>query len=142
MAVLPKRILAIDVGERRIGLAIADAKNKLPNPFKTIINSDTVLDEICKTIDDESIDTLVVGLPRNLDGKETQQTKYVINFVDDLKLKTNLKLYLEDEALSSVRAKNFLRLTDKPYKKEAIDALAASYILDDFLISHKELFNA
>jgi len=141
MAVLPSRILAVDVGERRIGLAVADSSNRLPKPYKTLANNESILQTISQVIKDESIDILVIGLPRSLDGEDTAQTRYVRTFADSLKAVTEAKLYFEDEALSSVRAEQLMQAKHRPIVKADIDSLAASYILDDFLFSHRELFN-
>ena len=89
----------------------------------------------------KSIDILVIGLPRSLDGEDTAQTRYVRTFADSLKAVTEAKLYFEDEALSSVRAEQLMQAKHRPIVKADIDSLAASYILDDFLFSHRELFN-
>lgn len=134
-------IMALDVGERRIGLAIASSASRLSSPFKTIVNSDSVLVELGEIISQESINLLVVGLPRSLEGNNTSQTDFSRVFADKLKVSVDIPVYLEDEALSSVRAKNTLEDRGQDYKKEDIDSLAACYILDDFMNHHKEVIN-
>ena len=138
---LPRRILAIDVGERRVGLAIADTSNCLPRPFNTLANTENIFKEICQVVNSESVDTIVVGLPRNLDGEETAQTRYARKFAKNLQAYTTADLYFEDEALSSVRAENDMKLMKNPTANQSVDALAASYILDDFLLNHKDEFH-
>ncbi len=131
-------MLALDVGEVRVGMATANSIAKLSSPFKTLIHSDQTLDDIQQIINDENIGILVVGLPRNLDGKETDQTQYVRKFTDGLQDMVNIPVFFEDEALSSVRAKKTLEQDNKPYRKEDVDSLAACYILDDFMVNHPE----
>ena len=126
-------ILALDVGEKRIGLAITSVIAKLPRPYNTINNEVGVWDKLTQIINNESIDMLVVGLPRNLDGGETEQTKYARTFATKLGHHVNLPVVLQDEALTSRKAEAELRSTSKQYDKGAIDSLAATYILEDYL---------
>ncbi len=134
-------MLALDVGERRVGVALANSIARLSSPFKTLIHSDQTLDDIQRIIKEESIGILVIGLPRNLDGKETDQTQYVRKFSDGVQDLINIPMYFEDEALSSVRAKETLEESKKDYNKEDIDSLAACYILDDFMTNHPEVID-
>jgi putative Holliday junction resolvase len=135
-------ILALDVGERRVGVALANSIAKLSNPLVTIIQTDQILSDIKDIIKKESADILVIGLPRNLNGEDTDQTRYVREFKDKLEAKVNLPIYFQDEALSSVRAKKILEQSKKPYKKEDVDSLAACYIMDDFMANQKEVLYA
>lgn len=134
-------ILALDVGERRVGTALANSVARLSSPYKTLIHSNNILSDIKEIINKEAIDVLVVGLPRNLDGQDTDQTKYVRQFSDKLRVIVDVPMYFEDEALSSVRAKQALENGKKAYKKEDIDSLAACYILDDFMANQLEVIN-
>ena len=130
------RLLALDVGERRVGVALANSVARLSSPLVTLSNTEDIIDDIKLIIADEGVDMVIVGLPKNLSGEDTAQTKYVREFTDQLKLKVDLPTYFEDEALSSVRAKKTLDDGGKPYKKEEIDSLAACYILDDFMANN------
>ena len=85
------------------------------------------------------IDGIVVGLPLGLDGQETDQTKWLRGFIDDLKKAVSLPFYFENEALSSVRAESELESRGKKYQKEDIDSLAACFILEDFLNNNLEI---
>lgn len=123
-------ILALDVGERRIGVAIASIVTRLPRPLTTIIQSETVMGDIATIIRDHHVTTLVVGLPRSLSGDETQQTASVRSFAAQLPLQP---VYFQDEALTSRQAEAELRQRKTPYVKEDVDALAATYILEDYL---------
>ncbi len=134
---MASNILALDVGGTRIGLAVASTIARIAHPFLTILNSDTVIDDLRDVIKREAIDILVVGLPRNLEGQETAQTAVARAFAEQLAV-LGLPLHLQDEAATSVKAKAELESRGKPYLKGDIDALAATYILDDFLQTFAE----
>lgn len=133
MAIKNGYILALDVGERRVGTAIASPIAKLAQPFKTLDNSDDIWSEILQVIKQEDISTLVVGLPRSLSSQDTQQTLNVRNFAAKLHKLTNIEPVLQDEALTSHQAEAELRARGTKYAKGDIDALAATYILNDYL---------
>lgn len=126
-------ILALDVGAQRIGVARASTIAKIASPLTTIINNDDVVDAIAKLISQEDAGALVVGFPRNLQSQETAQTRSVQDFVKILQEHITLPVYFQDEALTSNKAEAELEARRKPYAKGDIDALAATYILDDFL---------
>jgi putative Holliday junction resolvase len=83
--------------------------------------------------DDREVTQLVAGLPRGLDGQETAQTQYARMFGDQLAAQLQLPVYYQDEAVTSQQAKAELEARGKPYAKGEIDALAATYILEDYL---------
>ena len=128
-----KTILALDVGERRIGLASSSAQIWIASPLTTLENGPDFFNELNKIISENSVILIVVGWPRSLDGESTQQTAYVEDFVGRLKQHTSLEVQLQDEALTSLKAKDELESRDKAYSKADIDALAACYILEDYL---------
>ena len=134
-------LLALDVGERRVGTALASTASRLSSPNKTLNQSDQIWDEIGNIIEKEDIGIVVIGLPRNLNGDETDQTRYVREFSDKFATHFDIPFFLEDEALSSVRAKESLDSSGKNYAKEDIDSFAACYILDDFMANHPEDLN-
>lgn len=138
MPITPDYALALDVGSKRIGVAIASLSFKLPRPLCTLMNDDTFLKRLNDLIKTEAIGVLVVGLPRGLEGQETGQTKYVRDFVDQLKTHIDLPINFQDEALTSTWAEAELTARGKIYQKGDIDALAATYILEDYLIQPKE----
>lgn len=123
-------MIALDVGERRIGVAIANMASRLPRPLTTLQNDHTTLAEIKKIVSTESVEQVVVGLPRNLSGDDTDQTRYVREFAQSLE---GISVKFQDEALTSKKAESELRSRGKPYEKSDIDALAATYILEDYL---------
>lgn len=130
---LDSSLIALDVGERRIGVAIANVVARLPRPLDTIINDSKTVESIKKLVERESAGQLVVGLPRGMDGQETEQTRIVRAFAEELARNIQIPIYLQDEALTSRLAEEELQVKFKHYDKTMIDALAAAYILEDFL---------
>ncbi len=126
------KILGLDIGAVRIGVAIATSGVNIASPLMTIDNSDEVIDKIRKLIEDNHVDIVVVGLPRGLEGQTTAQTEYVLEFIDRLTA-AGLNIRSQDEALTSVKAEDELKARRKRYNKEDVDALAATYILEDYL---------
>jgi len=130
-------LMALDVGSKRIGVAVASAHARLPHPLTTLSNDEHIwltLSELCR---DESTGILVVGLPRGLDGQETSQTAYCRQFADEAQQRLGLPVVMQDEALTSVKAAAELA-NHKQSGKGDIDALAATYILEDYLREHHE----
>lgn len=130
-----KSIMALDVGEKRIGVALANSEVKMPNPLVTLANDTDFFKKLSKLIAQNNVTDLVVGLPRNLSGDDTAQTAYTRNFVDRLQEELNLPIHTIDEAGTSKQAEEELAERKKPYDKGEVDSLAACYILEDFLSS-------
>jgi putative Holliday junction resolvase len=127
-------ILALDVGDKRVGVAITSRAARLPRPLTTLERGEKFLDRLREVIMSESVDTIVVGLPRNLDSQHTAQTVAIESFTDKLSAEfKNLKIYSQDEALTSHQAETELQGRGKTYQKADIDSLAAVYILEDWL---------
>jgi len=134
-----RNFLSLDVGKVRIGLATANSISKLPSPVTTLPNDQDFLVELNKLIAENQINELVVGLPKSLEGNDTDQTIWLREFYENLKTKLNIPIHLENEALSSVRAETELKNIGRVYSKEDVDALAACFILDDFIKNNPEL---
>lgn len=128
-----QNILALDVGERRIGVAIANPIARIAQPLTTLQNDDQTFNQLKELLSEHEVGTIVVGLPRGLEGQETGQTKYVREFNEKLKLQTSFKTVYQDETITSVMAEEDLKRTKKSYSKEDIDMYAAAHILQDFL---------
>jgi len=126
-------VMALDVGSRRIGVALAHPTARLAQPLLTLDRSATTFDDIQKLIIEHDVSNIAVGLPRSLDGNITQQTRDTILFINQLRATTNIPVFEQDEALTSRQAETELIERAKPYTKADIDALAATYILQDFL---------
>ncbi len=134
--------MGIDVGQRRIGLAISDVTRTLARPLMTIevTNAEDgvrrVLSEITKLAgEDDSLSTIVVGLPVRLDGSPNDQTPRVAKFVAALKQQTGIAVVTADERLTSVEAESRLagHMKDWRERKKRLDAAAAAVLLQDFL---------
>jgi putative Holliday junction resolvase len=131
-------ILALDVGDRRIGVATANSVARIASPLTTLLRNDQTPADIARLIQREGVTALVVGLPRNLSGSHTPQTVAVEQFAATLQNVITVPLYWQDEALTSRKAEAELEARGKPYQKGDIDALSATYILEDFLRDNPE----
>lgn len=129
-------ILALDVGDTRIGVAAANSIARIASPLVTLHHTDTIFDDIQETIISQGASLLVVGLPRGLDGQETAQTEHIRAFAAELRQYVTIPMELQDEALTSQKAEAELDRRKKPYSKGDIDALAAAFILEDYLGEH------
>ena len=135
--------MGLDVGERRIGIAVSDATGTLARPLGVLRPSgldvdavDVVMTEIARlAAEEDGLGAIVVGLPRRLDGTATHLTPRVEHFARQLALKTALPVTLQDERLSSREAESRLALNDKNWRsrKARLDAAAAAVILQDYL---------
>jgi len=126
-------LIALDFGDARIGVAIANAEVRLATPLLTLQNDEHLWQELDRLLSENQIGTIVVGLPRGLDGQETAQTHKAEAFMMALRQHTAVPVHAQDEAATSLKAEEELQSRRKPYAKGDIDALAATYILEDFL---------
>src|ERR1019366_4783497 len=126
-AAVTTTIMALDVGERRIGIALADSQTRLPKALKTLERSPNFVNDMKDLIDDNRTSLLVIGLPRGLDGQTTDQTRKTEAFVADFQQDIKLPIHWQDEALTSKQAEAELNKRGKPYVKGDVDALAAVY---------------
>ena len=130
-------LLALDVGDKRIGVAIASLNSKLPKPLATLDDLETSIDMIQRIVGQEHVKAIVIGLPRNLAGQDTKQTKIVQDYGQKVSA-LGLPIFWQDEALTSQKAETELRDRGVSYNKGQVDALAATYLLDDFLSENRE----
>lgn len=126
------RILAIDVGEKRVGLAMTDELCIIASPFGFVEREKSV-EYIHNLIHKENIDHLVVGLPYLPSGGLGGQAVDVKAFVEDLTKIVNLPIEFENEMLTSVEAEKRLRIVKPKHVKGDVDAMAATIILESFL---------
>ena len=131
------RILALDMGEKRIGVAVSDALGITANPRESIIyksDQDTI-DSIINIVKEEQIGEIVVGLPLNINGSQSNFTKKVLGFAEELKKKTDVPVKTWDERLTSMQGERILLEADLSRKKrrQVIDKLAAQLILQNYL---------
>ena len=135
------RILAIDYGDVRVGLAISDLMQIIAKPYKTIKNTNhnEMFMQLENIIEENNIGKIIVGLPITLKGEYSQQTEKVISFVKELKLSINVDIDTYDERLSSLQAKKSLiqQGVKTGHNKEQIDQTAAAIFLQGYLDSAK-----
>ena len=131
------RVLALDFGLKRIGLALSDPEGRMALPYTTLIRKDNsqLLARIQDIVDQEKVECLVVGLPLGLNGEETLSTRQARNFARLLGRATSLPVHLQDETLTSSEASH--RLNESGLRgrrqKKVLDQLAATIILESFL---------
>jgi len=128
-------VLGLDVGSVRIGVALARTDVRIAQPLTTLEHTPEIFAAISGLIAKEGVTIVVVGWPRGLDGQETAQTKSTEAFVAALRQHISQPVYLQDEALTSRKAEAELQARKKLFSKGDVDALAATYILDDYLLT-------
>ena len=129
------RILGIDHGDVRIGIAMSDETEFLASPLCTVRNGKGAVDEIVALLNEHEVKQVVIGLPRNMNGSYGPATEKVRKFVAKLTEKTSVPIMEWDERLSTVSAHNDLRAAglDTRKHKEVIDKVAARIILQNYL---------
>ena len=135
------RALGVDVGGRRVGLAISDASGVLARPLGVMrVSGPEQVVRVAEAIaraaaEEDGLGLVVVGLPRRLDGTPNEQTAAVTAFVEALRARIPQPVMLQDERLSSVEAESRLALRDRDWRsrKRKLDAAAAAVILQDYL---------
>ena len=137
------RVLGIDYGERRIGLAVSDPSRTLARPLLTLASAGSLADRAAAVAaeagaiaaDADGLSAVVVGLPRSLDGTPHEQTTRVLAFVDLLRGGLDVPVMLQDERLTSVEADERLAARERSWRKRnaRLDAAAAAVILQDYL---------
>jgi len=130
------RVLGLDYGDSRIGLALSDPLKMIASPLKTISNksSEFIKKKLSDLIIDNDIELIVVGLPISLKGKETEQTKKVKLFIKKINC-FDIPIFTQDERLSSISAKKSLIIQKikTGHNKQLIDSTAAAIFLQQFL---------
>ena len=133
------RLLAIDYGARRVGLALSDPLKMIASPYRTIINegNSNLIMEIERIIIAEDVEQTIIGLPLGMAGQITEQTKKVKEFADKL-IARGIAIEYEDERWSSVAAKRSMKEQNikSGYNKELVDQTAAAIFLQQYLDRH------
>jgi len=136
------RVLGIDYGEKRIGLALSDATGLLASPWKRLANdanlaaaAKRLADEVRALQTDEGLDAIVIGLPRRLSGEPNDQTARVEKLAELLRSQVAVPISLQDERLTSHEAEELLARRERDWRrrKDHLDAMSAALILQDFL---------
>lgn len=136
---IKKRIVALDIGTKKIGVAVCDAMWLSAQPLKTILrnNDNTAYDEIRKICSEYLCDTILIGVPYNMDGSLGFQAKNCLNFIKPLE--EEFKILYQDERLSSSAAEEILKKQGKKYTKNKtlVDMVAASIILQEYIDNNR-----
>jgi putative holliday junction resolvase len=134
------KILALDYGTKRIGVAISDFSQKIAFPREYIANTPDALTKIAAIVQQEDVELIILGNPKSLKNTETAMTKEVHNFLESLQNKVTIKLQLLDERLSSKHMEKELIKADfsRQKRKETIDSSAACFLLQGYLDRTKE----
>lgn len=131
------RSLGLDIGDRRVGVAISDIEGILASPLETIANvdDDKTIVAILKLVTKYEVQHIVIGLPYSLDGSIGQQANKVMTFIDKLSKYTEIDISTQDERLSTVEAKHLLMQAGTKGDKIKLkrDAAAATLILQRYL---------
>lgn len=131
------RFLAIDLGDKRTGLAIGDDETRLASPLTVVevARGAALIDALADAIKEHAPDAIVLGLPLNMDGTEGPQAKLVREFGEQLRTRCDLELHYHDERLTSFAADQQMAGSGRTHKqkKRLRDALAAAEILRGFL---------
>jgi putative Holliday junction resolvase len=137
MTALKPRVLGLDVGSRRIGIAISDPLGLTAQGLPTLQrqNKRRDFEHLAKVVSDYQISEIVVGYPLRLSGLEGIQSEKMQLFAEDLRKKFGLPVHLWDERLTSTQANRLLRETDLSIKKrgQAVDRMAAILILQNWM---------
>lgn len=137
------RILGIDYGDSRVGIAVTDPLGITAQGLETIYhkgNDKIVLKKLDEILEKYPCETIVVGMPFNMDGSKTQRAEVTEKFIHKLKCKYNkIKIETMDERLTTVAAHKTMNFLDvnKSKKKEIVDTISAVYILEMYMNKNK-----
>ena len=143
IGMIGKRAIAFDIGNKRIGVAISDPFNEYAMPCETynrVGNFWTDVTAIAKIAEERGVGVIVCGIPYNFDGTESIQTVKTREFIEALQEKTSLPIVLEDERFTTMQAREtqIMGGVKRDDRKKTIDSIAASYILESYLIREKQ----
>lgn len=130
-------IMSVDLGKARTGIAVSDSGESFAFPKKVITeyNEEKLIDKICETAKELGAEMMVVGVPKNMDGSSGWRADECIAIADKIKEKSGIEVNMWDERCTTVSAYTYLNMTDTRGKKrkEVVDAVAATIILEDYL---------
>lgn len=136
--IMEKRIIAFDIGDKRIGIAASDPFNTFALPGTTYFRTKSAeadAESLARIVKEKDAGLIVCGLPLNFDGTESVQTEKTRRFVELLKSKTDVPVVFEDERFTTMEAERVLIAggVRRENRKQSIDSIAASYILEGYL---------
>ncbi|MDP8203037.1 MAG: Holliday junction resolvase RuvX [Candidatus Tenebribacter mawsonii] len=129
------RLMGIDFGDVRIGIALSDPLQIIAQPYKVIPNNEDTFSEISRIIKNEEVEKIILGLPQNLSGEDTKKTLEVREFFEILKSKIQIPIIFWDERYTSVEANEELKQMGYTIaeSRKVIDKVAASIILKSYM---------
>ena len=138
-----ERVVALDIGSKRIGIAVSDPFNSYALPDDAYIctkNLEQDIVNIRQILQDKLATIIVCGMPLNVDGTESVQTVRTKKFIEALKKVVNLPIVTVDERYTSISARESLQMqnTQKNRKSGRVDSVAACYILEEYLNQSKK----
>lgn len=131
-------LLALDIGEKRIGVARANSIALIAEPLNTLTNNDEFFNRLSDLIDEHKVSLLIIGSPKNLNDNPTEQTRYTHDFAKKIASTIKVPIMFQNEALSSVTARDRLSRANRNYDKSEVDATAATVILETFIESNMD----
>lgn len=135
---LMTRYLALDLGDRRIGIAVSDAAGMIARPLEVLRRGARVADyaHLQRLVDQHGIEAIIVGLPLNMDGSEGPQALWVRDYGLALAEALGVPVHFWDERLTTVEATDLLHAQGKQAERDSLDAVAAAVILQSYLDAH------
>ena len=131
------RLMGIDFGDARVGIALSDPLMIMSQGYKTIQNdgTDALYEEIVSIIKEKEVTKIVIGLPKNMDNSQGFRTDATMEFAEKLKTYTDVEVDFSDERLTTVSAHGFLNEMNVRGKKRkgAVDTLSAALILETYM---------
>ena len=139
---IQKRVIAFDIGDRRIGVAVSDPFNEYAMPCETYFRTHNFradVSAIAKIAEEKGVGTIVCGLPVYTDGVESEQTQKTRSFIDALAKATAIPVVTEDERFTTMQARETQMMggVKRENRKKTVDSIAASYILESYLTREK-----
>lgn len=135
------RVMALDLGDKQIGIAVSDLTGTIANGLNSYTRKDlkTDISYLCNLVKERQVGLVVFGLPINMDGTEGERVKKTYDFANEFKKHCNVKVEFFDERLTTAIADKLLISADvsRSKRKQVIDKLAATIILQDYLNAHK-----
>jgi len=135
------RVISVDLGLARTGIAAGDTSFCLASPITVIneYNEEKLVDKICQTAKAENAEKIVVGLPKNMDGSEGERALKCREIAQKIAEKSGIPIVMQDERCTTVSAHNALNVNNVRGKKRkgVVDAVAATIILEDYFRSVK-----
>jgi putative Holliday junction resolvase len=137
------RIVSLDIGTKRIGVAVCDETQFVSRPYGVILRAGwkKVLKDVIRILEEFDAKALVLGLPYNFDGSESEMSGEARRLARNFSLSLDVPVFLQDERITSIEAKNLLHEQGYSFEEilEKIDSEAAAIILNDFLAKKREV---